>query len=163
MLQRVQSIFLLLVALAMILFAVFPLWQKNDVGKSQSAEITSIYATQYQVDKSLDTREVILQKPIFYVAALAVLAACVAFYSIFRYDNRLLQMKLGALNSLLIGGTIFLTFWTVREFEPLLAPNTAGIYTYTFYGAIGALLFNMIANRFIRRDEQLVKSADRIR
>lgn len=147
----------------MIVFAIFPMWQKNDVEKSQSAEITSIFASHYQVDKAKGTREVIAEKPIYYVAAAAILAACVAFYSIFNYKNRLFQMKLGALNSLLIGGAMLGAFMAVREFEPLLAPNSTGVYTYTFYGAIGALLFNMIANRFIRRDEQLVKSADRIR
>jgi len=159
MLQRIQSIFLLLVALSMIVFVMFPLWKKVDTKKNEVAEMS---ATRF-VHSSVDTVEVISEKNTIYIAVLALIAAGVAFYSISRHDNRLTQMKLGAMNSLIIGATLMLTFYHIWEIEKVLSPDTKGIYSYYFYAAIGALLFNMIANRFIRRDEKLVKSADRIR
>jgi hypothetical protein len=47
--------------------------------------------------------------------------------------------------------------------ESLLQPELQGNYLMGFYLPVVALLFNLLSNRFIRKDEMLVKSADRIR
>jgi len=91
------------------------------------------------------------------------LAAAVAVYSIFRYDDRLLQMKLGALNSLLMGSMIGVIMYFVFHAEKIILPQVQGNYLFAFYLGISGLMFNLLANRFIRKDDKLVKSADRLR
>ncbi|MEO9805621.1 MAG: DUF4293 domain-containing protein [Reichenbachiella sp.] len=163
MIQRVQSIFLLLVAASMIGMLFFPIWSKLDGEKSELVELSAFKFI--HTKKDIDTSEiaVISEGQTFYIAALAILAAGIAIYSISRYDNRLMQMKLGALNSLFMGGAMGLIVYHVYQAERLIAPAQQGNYLFAFYLGVSALLFNLLSNRFIRRDEKLVRSADRIR
>ena len=103
------------------------------------------------------------QKWTFYIAMLALIAAGVAAYAVTQYKNRLTQIKLGALNSLLMGGSLIMTVYFSFQGEKMLEPGVKGEYLAGFYAIFAALIFNLLANRFIRRDEQLVKSVDRIR
>ncbi|MEP1781866.1 DUF4293 domain-containing protein [Reichenbachiella sp.] len=163
MIQRVQSIFLLLVAASMIGMLFFPIWNKLDGEKSELVELSAFKFI--HTKKDIDTSEiaVISEGQTFYIAALAILAAGIAIYSISRYDNRLMQMKLGALNSLFMGGAMGLIVYHVYQAERLIAPTQQGNYLFAFYLGVSALLFNLLSNRFIRRDEKLVRSADRMR
>jgi hypothetical protein len=43
------------------------------------------------------------------------------------------------------------------------SPSDQGDYLLGFYALIAALIFNALANRFIRRDEKLVRGSDRLR
>jgi Na+-transporting NADH:ubiquinone oxidoreductase subunit NqrE len=107
--------------------------------------------------------QLVSSKPTFYIAILVVASALVAFYSISRFKNRLLQIKLGALNSLLMAGVLGLTLWISRQGEEIFAQPQYGTYSLGLYLPIVAMICNILANRFIRRDENLVRSADRMR
>lgn len=163
MIQRVQSVFLFLVAACMIAMLFFPIWNKVDNEKKEKVELTALKFSHTKLDIETEQIQVISEGQTFYIAVLAILAAGVAVYSISRYNNRLLQMKLGALNSLFMGGVMGLTVYHVYQAERLIAPMQQGNYLFAFYLGISALLFNLLSNRFIRRDEKLVRSADRIR
>lgn len=164
MLQRIQSIFLALAGLAMVVTVFLPLWQKIDVEKSEIATITALELTHIRyADGSAVVDEVLAEENLAYVAGLALLAAGVAFFSIFQYNNRLRQIQLGALNSLIIGGTMFLVLWKSWDAEKLLLPDQKGTYLFAFYLFLVALILNSLANRFIRRDEKLVRDSDRLR
>lgn len=165
MIQRIQSIFLLLAAIAMGLVLAFDIWQKTSIAQAEGVVLNAFYLTHYELEggPAAPPVAIIEQQPAWYVAILASLAAVVAIYSIFRYDNRLTQLKLGALNSLLIGGTLVAILYLSIQGRQLLAPEEEGQYLTGFYLPIAALVFNMLANRFIRKDEALVRSADRFR
>jgi hypothetical protein len=75
----------------------------------------------------------------------------------------MLQLKLGALNVLLIAGTIGAAFYYSNQGEQLLNPTREGSFDAGFYLPTLALILNLLANRFIRRDDQLVRSMDRLR
>lgn len=166
------------------LMLAFEIWQKHDVSEGQVLELDAYYLTHYQMQgtenaANLETEStapdntemvtaeqsenVIAQKPAWYIAILASIAAVVALYSIFRYDNRLIQLKLAALNSLLIGGTLVACILLIRNGQEMLITGPEGSYGTGFYLPAGALLFNMLANRFIRKDEALVRSSERFR
>jgi glucan phosphoethanolaminetransferase (alkaline phosphatase superfamily) len=100
--------------------------------------------------------------PTFYIAILAIASAVIAFYSISRYRNRLLQIKLGALNSLLMAGVLGLIVYFSKQGEDIIT-NQNGEHQLGTYLPMAAMICNLIANRFIRRDENLVRSADRMR
>ncbi len=157
MIQRVQSIFLLITAIVMVAIFFLPLWDKTGSEGDQYLLLSAISLT-YQ-----ENGELILQKDTFYIALLSGLAAIVALFSVFQYKNRLRQTQLGALNSLLMGGTLGLTYYYTTKANAMLEPNIQGNFLTGFYIIAVGLFFNLLANRFIRRDEKLVRSADRIR
>ena len=160
MLQRVQTIFLTLVFIAMIVAVLSPLWQKFDSVTNGAIQLTAINLTQYE---DFEKKVVTSQSWTFYIALIALIAAGVAAYSATQYKKRLTQIKLGALNSLLMGGSLILTIYFSFQGEKMLEPEVKGAYLPGFYAIFVALIFNLLANRFIRRDERLVRSVDRIR
>jgi hypothetical protein len=162
MLQRIQSVFLFLAAVVMIAFLFLPIWGKVDF---DAREVINLNAFQLVYTQESLSGEVVViaAKDTFWISVVAILAAGVALFSIFQYKNRLRQIQLGALNALLMGGTIGLSYYYSTIGEQMLPTEYPGEYKIGFYIIIAALLFNMLANRFIRKDEKLVRSADRIR
>ncbi len=164
MLQRIQSIFLALTAIVMIVIVFLPLWQKIDTEKSEIITITALEITHIKyADGGAGVDEVLAEKNILYVAVLCLLASGVALYSMFQYTNRLRQIQFGALNSLIVGGTMFLVLYFSWNADKMILPEEKGAYLAAFYMFPLALIFNSMANRFIRRDERLVRDSDRLR
>lgn len=163
MIQRIQSVLLALVFGTMVAVFFFPIWNEVDTEKSEELRLSALVLLHEKTD--IDTAEVfvIADTPTFYIGILAALAALVAVFSIFKYNNRLLQMKLGALNSLLMGSAMGVAIYFIWTAETELLPAQGGNYLVGFYLFVGGLLCNSLANRFIRKDENLVRSADRIR
>ena len=157
MIQRAQTVFLFLIGIGMGVCLSMPSWQKEGI-PGERAELTAIDLTYARAGAEVSST------PTFYIAILALLAAGIAFYSIFQYRNRLQQIKLGALNSLVMAALLGCQMYFATQVgEKLFEPTVQGKYTTGIYAVILALVCNMIANRFIRRDERLVRSADRMR
>lgn len=157
MLQRIQTIFLAIAVIGMGVFVSFPVWTKV-AASGESALLTAtklthqINATQSEVT------------PLYYLAVLALLVAAVSGYALISFKNRVLQSALCAANSMLMtvmmGLIIYFTFYkTAKLFEPELPGN----YDIGFYGLIAAMLANVFANRFIRKDERTVQKSNRLR
>ena len=163
MIQRIQSIFLLLVSATMVAMLFFPLWQKVDTENEEKVTLNAWEVVHDRSNAELQEGEIVSTSPVYPVAGLAILAAIVAVFSAFKYDNRLMQMKLGALNSLIIGGCLGFAVYFIFDAEKVLPPSAPVVYLPGFYFSAAALFFNALANRFIRRYENLVRSADRIR
>jgi glucan phosphoethanolaminetransferase (alkaline phosphatase superfamily) len=157
MIQRVQTIFLFLVGVCMAICLATVSWEKTG---SQSGEKAMLNAFSLEHQKA---GAVVSSTPTFYIAILALVAAAIAVYSIFQYRNRLQQIKLGALNSLLMAALSGIILYFSKHAETLFDASRNGNYKIGIFAVIAGLVFNMIANRLIRRDEQLVRSADRMR
>jgi len=95
------------------------------------------------------------------VAILALAAATLAFIEIQKFENRLLQMKMGALNSLLMAGCGFASVYFSLSLQK--TSQAPGNFGFALYLPFAAMLLNAIANRFIRKDEKLVKDSERLR
>jgi len=161
MLQRIQSVFLLLMALSMLAVLFLPIWV---VGNTDTGEVVILTAFKIShEDQSGLIANVLATKNVVYIAVLAVISAAVAFYSISKYDNRLTQMKLGALNSLIVGAIVVCNYIAITSSKEMIETANAGEFKLGFILPVVALLFNSLANRFIRRDEKLVQSANRMR
>ena len=164
MIQRVQTLFLLGVIVCLGLMFIFPIWEISgeDSGIRQSLDVFYFYEyakTGTGIDGWTETSRI----PAFYIAALAGLAALLALYVIFRYDRRMLQIKLNALNAFLIMALIAAMAYLIYQGEQELNFQWKGSYKIGFFLPVGALILIALANRFIRKDEALVKSIDRIR
>ena len=162
MIQRIQSILLLTSAIAMGLMLFFPLWQKVSIDPPEEAILDAFHLAYDVLNPTTGSKKSTL-KNTFYIALLGSLSAVISLYSIFQYKNRIRQIQLGSLNSLLIGMTLGLLMYFVFKAETLLEPTRRGNYLLGFYLPLASLLCNFTANRFIRKDEKLIKSMDRIR
>lgn len=164
MIQRIQSVFLLLAAILLMAALFFPLWSETDTQKLERAEL-NVYELRYEKINADGTRaELINSKDTFYLSIFLFVGAAIALFSIFQYKNRLRQIQLGALNSLIIAASFMVGYFIyVTKAEALVDPNQQGDFEMGFYLPIVALICNSIANRFIRKDENLVRSADRLR
>ena len=157
MIQRIQSVFLLLLALAMLSVLALPLWHKIDGLTHQELTLTAFGFQAQGLEVPATTG------PVWVIGLLAAGAAAVAAFEIFQFRNRTRQLLLGTLNLLLITATLGATFYFSNKGEQMLNLKLEGQAQIAFYLPTLALLLNLLANRFIRRDEQLVRSADRLR
>ncbi|SNS92573.1 protein of unknown function [Ekhidna lutea] len=167
MLQRVQTIFMTIAAIAMILMLFFPIWEKSDTQfEAEKREYAIMDSFQLRYEQHITgTREVQLlgTRDTFLLSVGAIAAALVMLFSITRYKNRMTQVKLNALFSLITAATLVGTYLYINKANQLFEPQSQGAFLIGFYLPIVAMLNNFLANRFIRKDEQLVRSADRIR
>ena len=90
----------------------------------------------------------------------AIAAITLAVISIRKFKDRMLQMKLGALNSLFMAGTIASA---VIFSNGLVKQLQGGHYGLGLWLPGVAVICNLLANRFIRRDEQIVRDSNRLR
>ena len=157
MLQRIQTLFLVVVGLAMGAFVALPVWNKTALDQSQMATLTAFRLVYKQGITDFVT-------PTWYLALLAASVAGVALFSVFQYKNRTLQSGLCAANSILM--TILMglvAYFIFKKAQNFFDPAQEGNFDTGFYALVVALLANFLANRFIRRDENFVRSQDRMR
>ena len=166
MIQRIQTILLLVVSLCMALVLAYPIWFEENPDKGQGMILTALKTevVDFAGTPNVGEDDVIVSSTgNWYIAVLAVAAIIVAWISIFQFKNRLNQMKLGALNALIMASCLGISFYLIYQNEASFSPETAGSISLGFYLPAFAMLLNILANRFIRKDEKLVKSVDRIR
>ncbi|MEM6831483.1 MAG: DUF4293 domain-containing protein [Bacteroidota bacterium] len=163
MIQRIQSIFMFLAAVAMISMTFFPLWQKADLETSRLITMNAYEVRFEQQVENSSEMELLGITQVIPISIGAFLAAGVMLFSIFQYRKRITQVKLNALFSLLTAGTIVAIVLYSLKANELMTPQVRGNYLLGFYLPVFAMFNNFIANRFIRKDEALVRSADRIR
>jgi len=160
MIQRIQSVFLLLVGISMALFLVLPSWI---IAHPDTGEMYKLYST-FMMHQSAGTQASgYIFYPYSFSGGLAVISILIAFIEIFKYKNRLTQMKLGLLNSIVMVGALLLLVILSYFDQMKLLPGIRGEYQPGLFMPAAALIFNSLANRFIRKDEKLVRSVDRIR
>ena len=157
MIQRIQSVFLLLLALAMLSLLALPLWHKIDPLTNQELTLTAFGYVSKGVNLPVNIG------PVWLIGVLAAASAGLAIFEIFQFRHRLRQLLLGTVNLLLITATLGAKYLFYSKGEQLLNIKLEGQILIAFYLPTLALVLNLLANRFIRRDEQLVRSADRLR
>jgi hypothetical protein len=154
MIQRIQSVYLFLVAIATSLIYIFPFGEYVINQERYRFDILGL--------TNLSTHERLFTvMPVLFLVTITMIMSLI---TIFLYKNRLLQLKLGRLNIflyLILIGTIF--YYSDRAVETL---GNEGVVIFYQLGAmlpIICIILTFLANRAIRKDEALVRSADRIR
>lgn len=160
MIQRIQTVFLFLVVVAMGVAIGFPMWlQSAQVGETQ--ETWSL--TAFTLSNLNSSGEIIQTSSKWYIGALVIVSGLLALVSIFQFANRGRQMMINMINSLLMVALVSVVFLTTSGVNKEIAAASNGAYQIGFWAILAATVFNMLANRFIRKDELLVRSVDRIR
>jgi hypothetical protein len=144
MIQRIQSIFFALAGILSILMFVLPLFSMDVLGVNTTFRIT---------------------EGIPYGVVLSILAGAtigLPFATIFQYKNRPLQSMLALINQLLLVGLLVscvLSFDSARNVSPDIKASAGP----AMFFPIAAIILTMLARRAVKKDEALVRSADRIR
>jgi len=155
MLQRIQSIYLLLAALAIYALFLFPFVHNVFVdGKPLTISVTGVF-------QDINGQHVHTQFFTALTAATAIIGL-IPLVIIFLYKNRKQQIALCYSAILVIFG---FSFWMAQEVKGVMG----SIEIDTHNWGIGLLLssvsilFLVFTLKAIQRDEKLVKSADRLR
>lgn len=152
MIQRIQSVYLLISFLVLSLMLFFPLGMID----THTYVVHRYDAFTINV---VETDELIVHT--FPIAVLAGISALISLITIFLYKKRMVQKRLGVLNILLLIGLIVLLY----VYPNYLSGLDIMMVNYKVLAAmpIIAIILTLLANRAIQKDENLVRSADRIR
>ena len=156
MIQRKQTIFLLLAALSLGALFFFPLAQF--IGDIDSM-VLYVYKLISLVPGQIPSFPAIL---VLLLAFLVVLMLLISLVSIFLFKNRKLQMflvKAGVIINLVLIAGFF--FYYVNELEK--ATGALVSYEAGTYLLLLPFVFFILAYRGILSDEKLIRSADRLR
>ena len=138
MIQRIQTIWLLLAAIFAAITFRFPFyngdWMKDAIPNP--------------ID--LNARTTI------WLSIITVLAGIVAFVNIFLFDNRRLQLKLCYLGVFLTVVLLTLYFLEMSNFQG----GNVAIWAVFYFAILGCFI---LAARGVWKDEKLIKSMDRLR
>jgi hypothetical protein len=159
MIQRIQSIYLLLIVICQSLLFADDLVIFRNPELSFSLNLFGFY-------KLTSAGEEILLNN-YSLMAVNIIVMIFSMFIIFSFKNRKNQLKLAAFNLVLISSFIVLMFFSFDNAKSS-SYNTLGSEYSTNFGIvlilpILSLIFNFLAIKGIRKDEELVKSADRIR
>jgi hypothetical protein len=160
MIQRIQTIFLILYIGALVSTFFFPVWQKISFNEDSSV---NLIVTGYVSGVDLNSGSESTLYDNFFISGLILISCMVAIVSIFSYKNRLNQIKLGALNSLITSILIIYFLYEIFYNEMYIEINDKISFLISFYLIFLAIFFNFLSNRFIRKDELLVRESERIR
>jgi len=151
MIQRIQTIHLLIGAVLLSLIYLFPLASFNST--------TGHWLLYSATMKNIDGVSGLI--PVFPIALVNGLAVLVSIFAIFSFKNRLFQIKLCKLNYfILLVLLAIITIYMMRISTMLNAPIA---FKFVLVFPVVSLILNYLAHQAVKRDEKLVKSADRIR
>ena len=162
MIHRIQSIYLFIIVICQTLLFATALASFSSYETSFNLSLMGFYKL------SSAGNEMLINS--YALMAIDLVVILLSLFIIFSFKNRKTQIKLAAFNFLLICGFIVLMFYSFDNAKSLLdkAYNTQNAEISTTYGIgmilpILSLIFNFLAIKGIRKDEELVRSADRIR
>ncbi|MBN1157979.1 MAG: DUF4293 domain-containing protein [Bacteroidales bacterium] len=156
MIQRVQSVYLLLVTVLMSIFLV-----------SSYAEITTdlnqtISFYTHAVQKYVATDASVTVMRTLPLVVLVLLTGIISFVNIFLFHKRILQIRICVLSSLLLVVQLVLICFYYSGIKSDFAPDQPAFRIPVIFPVISIIL-NFMAYRAIHHDEALVNSYNRIR
>lgn len=177
MIQRKQTLFLFLAVCALAMSFMYPIASFNamaPLGMPVKGELNMLAKAEPDTMSQIMNGEIVEIGQRSYVktwplAVLTIFSGVVALASIFFYKNRMLQVRVVAVAFLLGVIDLFLIFiWAVDAFVDQATQAMACTEVQTTYGVatwaiIAAVVLMFLAQRFIRKDEEKVRSADRLR
>jgi hypothetical protein len=155
MIQRIQTVYLLIAAGLFIALLFVSLATLQSGSQAYIFDVTGLSSIAQQPE---------LVWPTWSLLALAGIIIILTFTIIFMYRKRIMQIRLGVFNSLLIVGFCALAGFYLWQFNksPLL-PELKIVPSIWCALPFIALIFNYIAMRKIGEDEFRVRALDRLR
>jgi len=156
MIQRVQSVWLFLAALVLTCMLFLPLLIKSTNGSEFSIYSNGLYEQKQDTGKSVLTKV----EAFMPLAATNMAAITISLLTIFMFKNRTLQKRLIIISILLVA----LLYVFIYIYKQNIPGDTGHLkYGLGIFLPPVAIIFCALAFRGIRKDEQLLRSADRLR
>ncbi|MFB6258972.1 MAG: DUF4293 family protein [Flavobacteriales bacterium] len=163
MIQRVQTVYLLLAAIAIgLIFFI-------DLCYFTVPEVSKTFAMDLYTIRDLSDSGEMLARPSYWLwsAILATLLELVLLGAIFLYKDRMKQLRVVHFSYLLEAGLLVLLIFNIDHSMGLLpvekSSDPVTTYWIAWYTPVAALAFSFLAARGIKKDEELVRSVDRLR
>lgn len=167
MLQRIQTIYLLLAGISIGLLFIFDFSVIENI-KSGSEDtvvhpivkpVTALNVFGFTNEDGTTPNTIPYTFPLLTGLVLILILFC-----ILKYKNRILQIKICQINMLLMLAILLLIFYETDKYVELyLLKEGIGYYKFGTALPILGVIFNLLASRAIKKDEELVRSANRIR
>lgn len=173
MIQRIQTVYLFFAFMAIILVFFFPLFTFS-FGSTLEDYVGELTFYAYNLE-SIPVEEFFTYSIVFYLPILIILALIIILiiWSIFLYKKRLVQMRFvnfSILLNIVMVVVLFLFYYDKLYKHALTYLQNESIQVEIFKSfKVGAvfplisLVFLVLAYRSIRKDERMVRSADRLR
>jgi hypothetical protein len=158
MIQRIQTVFLIVAFLASIALFFFPF---AGVYSDTHTYKLLIYDFKNMVPGEEPAFSFTTVLPLL---LLNIITAATALVSVFLYKNRMSQLRflrIGIFTDIVLIGLIFFVYARIVENKLGATPDYLG--EAGIYFPLITLIFLILANRFILKDERLVRSVDRLR
>lgn len=152
MIQRIQSIWLFLASLTLFMLLILPVVTKTSNGTEFWILVSGLY-------EKVKTGSLKVEGFLPLMISTVVLAL-LTFSNIFNYKNRTLQKRICNVVIIL---TVGLSFWISQAAQKIPGGLEGAGYNAGAFMPILTIIFCFLAMRGIRNDEQLIKSADRLR
>lgn len=149
MIQRIQSIYLFLATAAYVCLFFFPFASYVTASKTYELSVLGLMENGIPLERTLP------------LLAGVLLLIILTFSIIFFYKKRMLQSKLTAISLLLNVGLIGGMFFYSDRFSESISARAD--YSTGTYIVVIPLIFLVLANKAIRKDELKVRAADRLR
>lgn len=157
MIQRIQTLFLILAVVLNLSGLFLPLWSGVTGDMAQTVSGMSIEQNEVSVMFSEHEQGAKMGAHTAYVA-LTIISSVWLLLVIFQFNNRQKQMRWTFLGMLMICVEILALVWLTMQVQAAEAgPEAGGL------APVLALVFAWLAARRIKKDDDLVKSVDRIR
>lgn len=153
MLQRIQTVYLLLVTVLTLSLFFLPLAVLQSGDTLYSFDI-------FGLNTLLGEKELLF--PTWGLAALAVVIMVIALITIFLFKRRMLQIRLTIFNTILLFGFYGLFAFLIYTFKGDFGELSYNLKFATAFPAVSIVL-NYLAIRNIGADEALVRSLNRLR
>ncbi len=153
--QRIQSVYFFLVFVFSVLFVVLPLAHFPAEIPDSPLRISTYRTFFAAFDISGAWMGLVL-------VILFALAALITVYTTFLYRKRMAQVRLGRYNMFIHAAMILTAFFFVDTIRGQI-DDSGFSYGAGIVFPVVSLLLILMASRAIRRDEELVRSADRLR
>lgn len=157
MIQRIQSVFLLLASISLALTFFFPM--AEFIGMEDSLMLY-VYKVQSLVPGSSNVYDIWFIMPLLAIVSLVIIFSLV---TIFMYKNRIGQLKVIRFMMFLIAamiGIVFLYYYDILATASGAEPNFIQVGAFA---PLASLVFLYLAYRGVVKDEKLIRSADRLR
>jgi hypothetical protein len=158
MIQRIQSLYLLMAAVLMSLVFFTPL--ATFYGDGESVRLTARGFEHVLAD---GPGELLVRTS--HMAILVALTALMPLLTIFLFKKRMLQIRLCYAGIVLTAGAQLMIAWYLWQARTVISQFTVNAMAMTMADAmpLASIVFTVMAIRGVIRDEALVRSLDRIR
>ncbi|MBN1989465.1 MAG: DUF4293 domain-containing protein [Bacteroidales bacterium] len=155
MIQRIQSLYLLVVAVLIAFIGIYPF---AEILKTSDLSLYTLGVKGLLPDDGTFTEPLFTVTPVIVLASVSLVLALVA---IFLYKKRMLQIRLCVFNIVLLVGLQGLMYYYITAATGTIEGESS--FGVVFIFPLVSAILSFLALRAIAKDEALVRSLDRLR